>query len=340
MKKKWMIGVLAVCLLLATVTGCKKTPGEGGTPTGPADRTEYMDAAVVTIDGAAVGYREAMLYLQAAKQEYESAYGGDIWKYMLNEDGTTLGEWVKNQTLEQILYVKIVCAQAKRLGIELDSEEKNRVAERTEEYMGRAEYETLALYGIARKDVERVYSDTMLAQKIYDSVTLNVDTDISNDEAAQKHLQSLMLKNYHEDELGNRSALTVQELIAALDRFDKLYKDAQETTDFYSLAYANTEDKQYLDVMVGEGDLPAEFAAAYGLAEGEAMQIRTDSGYYIFYCVSEYDEDATVAKKEELIALRQEEEFKKLYEDWRGETKIEMNEVIWKAIGFDLEAEG
>lgn len=340
MKKKWMFVGLTMCLLLATAAGCKKNPGTAENLTGPADRTEYMDDAVVTIDDAEVGYREAMLYLQAAKQEYESAYGGDIWQYMLNADGTTLGEWVKNQTLEQIIYVKIVCAQAKRLGIELDSEEKNRVAERTEEYMGKAEYGTLALYGIARKDVERVYADTMLAQKIYDSVTLNVDTDISNAEAAQKHLQSLMLKNYHEDELGNRSALTVQELIATLDRFDTLYKEAQETKDFYSLAYANTEDKQYLDIMVGEADLPKAFSAAYHLEEGEAMQIRTDSGYYIFYCVSEYDEDATIAKKEEMIARRQEEEFTKLYEDWRGEAKIEMNEVIWKAIGFDLNAEG
>jgi len=340
MKKRSIIGGLVLCLLLATATGCNTNPGGDGNPTGPVDRTEYMDDAVVTIDGAEVGYREAMLYLQAAKREYESAYGGEIWQYILNEDGTTLGEWVKNQTLEQIIYVKIVCAQAKRLGIELDSEEKNRVAERTEEYMGKAEYGTLALYGIARKDVERVYTDTALAQKVYDSVTLNVDTDISNEEAAQKHLQSLMLKNYHEDELGNRVSLTVQELIATLDRFDSLFIEAQETKDFYSLAYANTEDKEYLDVMVGEGDLPEEFRKAYDLNEGEAMQIRTDNGYYIFYCVSEYDEDATIAKKEELIALRQEEEFKKLYDEWRGGAKIDMNEVIWKAIGFDLEAEG
>lgn len=340
MKKKLVTGVLIACLLTATFAGCNKKPGTDGKPTGQIDRSEYMDAAVVTIDGAEVGYREAMLYLQAAKQEYENAYSGEIWQYILNEDGTTLGQWVKNQTLEQIVYVKIVCAQAERLGIELDSEEKNRVAERTEEYMGKAEYETLALYGIARKDVERVYADTALAQKVYDSVTLNVDTDISNAEAAQKHIQSLMLKNYHEDELGNRSSLTVQELIATLDRFDSLYAEAQETNDFYSLAFANTEDKQYLDMMVGEGDLPEEFSAAYHLTAGEAMQIRTDDGYYVFYCVSEYDEDATIAKKEELIALRQEEEFKKLYEEWRSGADIKMNEPIWQAIGFDLEAEG
>lgn len=340
MKKRWMVGCLIVCMLVGVMGGCKKETENNPTLTGMPNRAEYMDDAVVTIDGAGVGYREAMLYLQAAKQEYESAYGGEIWQYILNEDGTTLGEWVKNQTLEQIIYVKLVCAQAKKLGIELDSEEKNRVAERTEEYMGKAEYGTLALYGIARKDVEQVYADTALAQKVYDSVTLNVDTDISNEEAAQKHLQSLMLKNYHEDELGNRTGLTVQELIATLDRFDSLYKEATETKDFYSLAYANTEEKEYLDIMVGEGDLPEELSEAYQLRTGEAMQIRTENGYYVFYCVAEYDEDATIAKKEELIALRQEEAFKKLYEEWQAAAKIEMNEVIWKAIGFDLAAEG
>ncbi|MBE5930660.1 MAG: hypothetical protein E7268_06355 [Lachnospiraceae bacterium] len=337
--KKRLWGGMLIGILLLGLAGCDKIPGGDGKPTGPVDRTEYMDKAVVTIDGTEVNYREAMLYLQAAKREYESAYGEEIWQYVLAEDGSTLGEWVKNRTFEQMIYVKIVCAQAKRLGIELDSEEKNRVAERTEEYMGKAEYSTLALYGIARKDVERVYTDTALAQKIYDSVTLNVDTDISDTEAAQKHIQSLMLKNYHEDELGNRSALTVQELIATLDRFDALYAEAQTTKDFYSLAYANTDDKQYLDMMVGEGDLPEEFAAAYGLSAGEAMQLRTDNGYYIFYCVSEYDEDATIAKKEELIALRQEEEFKKLYEQWRGEAVIETNEAIWEVIGLDLNGE-
>lgn len=335
-----MVLCLLVCILVTGGVGCKKGTENTGKPVETPDRTEYMDKAVVTVDGVEIGYREMMLYLQAAKQEYEGAYGDGIWQYMLDAEGTTLGERVKNRTLEQVIYVKIVCAQAEKLGIELDSEEKNRVVERTEEYMGKAEYGTLAMYGIARKDVESVYADTALAQKVYDNVTLNVDTDISNAEAAQKHLQSLVLKNYHEDELGNRTPLTVQELIGTLDRFDTLYEEAKETKDFYSLAYANTEDKTFLDVMVGEGDLPAELREAYSLETGESVQIRTDSGYYLFYCVSGYDEDATIAKKEEMIALRQEEEFKKLYEDWRRETKIETDEELWKTIGFDLEAEG
>ena len=332
-----------MCLLFSAAmlchAGCKSNGKKTDAPTKAPNRAEYMDESVVTIDGNGVGYREAMLYLESAKREYENAYGKGVWQYALEADGTTLGEWVKEHTLEQMIYIKIICAQAKKLGIELDSEEKSYVAKRTEQYMERAEYNTLAMYGIARKDVEQVYTDTALAQKLYDSITLNIDTDISDAEAAQKHLQSLVLKNYHEDETGGRTSLTVQELIAILDRFDHLYQEATETDDFYSLAYANTEDKEYLDITVGKGDLPTELSAAYDLKNGEALQIRTDNGYYLFYCVSEYDEDATIAKKEEMIAARQEAAFRDLYESWKTECKVELNEELWETMGQDLAAE-
>lgn len=339
MKKKGFLLCLLLGVALLWGAGCKGDGKKTDAPSKTPDRTEYMNETVVTIDGTGVGYREAMLYLESAKREYENAYGKGVWQYELEADGTTLGEWVKEQTLERMIYIKIVCAQAKRLGIELDSEEKSYVAKRTEQYMEKAEYDTLAMYGIARKDVEQVYTDTALAQKLYDNITLNVDTDVSDAEAAQKHLQSLMLKNYHEDEVGTRTSLTVQELIATLDRFDYLYREAEETDDFYSLAYANTEDKEYLDIMVGKGDLPDELSAAYNLKNGEAMQIRTDNGYYLFYCVSEYDEDATIAKKEEIIATRQQEAFRDLYESWKADCKVELNETLWETMGRDLAAE-
>lgn len=343
MKKKKPTRVLFVAVLGTVVLcfGCKKKEKPlPPAPTGGLKNEAYLDDAAVTVDGVSVSYREAMLYLQSARQEYEGAYGSSIWQYALNEDGSSLGEWVKDQTLEKIIYIKVICAQAKKQGLELDSEERSVIAQRTEEYMQKAEYGALSLYGIARKDVENVYMDNALAQKLYDTVTLNVDTDISNSEAAQKHIQSLMLKNYHEDELGNRSALTVLELIATLDRYDALYEEAKKTEDFYSLAFANTEDKELLDIWVGKGDLPEKFAAAYQLKTGELLQIKEENGYYIFYCASDYDEDATQAKKEEMIALRQEKAFEEVYEGWRADAKVEVNEELWKAIGFDMDAKG
>lgn len=339
-RKKVIAALLFTSCLCSVFGGCKKKKPQAPPRPGQPNNAEYLDDAAITVDGVSVSYREAMLYLQAAKAEYESAYGGEIWQYMLNEDGTSLGEWVKEQTLEKIIYIKIVCSEAKRRGIELDSEEKNQIGDRTEEYMRQVEYEELALYGIGRKDVESVYTDNAIAQKLYDSVTLNVDTDISDEEAAQKRIQSMMLKNYHEDELGNRSPLTVMEMIATLDKYDSLFEEAKNTKDFYSLAFSNTDDKQYLDQWVAEGELPSEFSAAYGLNAGEAMQLRLEDGFYIFYCASDYDEEVMRQKKEELIALRQEKAFSEAFELWRQSSKVEINEVLWKSIGFDMDAQG
>ena len=108
MKKKGFL----LCLLLGAAVlccgGCKGDGKKTNAPTKTPDRTEYMDESVVTIDGTGVGYREAMLYLESAKREYENAYGKGVWQYELEADGTTLGEWVKEHTLEQMIYIKIV----------------------------------------------------------------------------------------------------------------------------------------------------------------------------------------------------------------------------------------
>ena len=50
--------------------------------------------------------------------------------------------------------------------------------------------------------------------------------------------------------------------------------------------------------------------------------------------------DATYEKKEEMIATRQEEEFKTRYKEWRGATHIEVNEDVWDALDFYMESEG
>jgi len=68
--------------------------------------------------------------------------------------------------------------------------------------------------------------------------------------------------------------------------------------------------------------------------------IETTDYYYIFYCVTDFDVDATHAKKEEIIADRQEKEFQTRYKEWRGTTHIEVNEEIWDALDFDMESVG
>ena len=342
-KKRWLRLVAAgimvgVCLF---GTACGKGDGTSATPTQSVGKNGWQEGRVVRIDDTQVDYREAMLYLQSTKEEYEAMYGEEIWQYELAEDGSTLGEWVKDQTLEQIIYMKIICNQAEAMGISLDEEDWTNINEQTLDYMAHFQDSELLLYGIDEDIVKQIYADNALALKVYESVTLNVEVEIPEEEARQRHYQCLNIKNYRVDPMGNRVSLTVLELIEVMDKVDALHEKAKTTSDFYALAFANTEDDTYLDVTIGKGDLPAEIEEeVLSMQTGDLKLVKTPTDYYIFYCVSDYEEDATHEKKEELIAIEQEAEFQKLYKKWKQETDVEINEEIWKAIGFETSAQG
>ena len=332
-------GMMACICLFSTA--CGKGGDATITPTQSVGKNGWQEGSVVRIGEIQVDYREAMLYLQSTKEEYEAMYGKDIWQYELAEDGSTLGEWVKDQTLEQIIYMKIICNQAEAMGISLDEEDWTNINEQTLDYMAHFQDNELLLYGIDEEIVKQIYADNALALKVYESVTLNVEVEISEEEARQRRYQCLNIKNYRVDPMGNRVSLTVLELIEVMDEVNELHEKAKTTSDFYALAFANTEDDTYLDVTIGIGDLPTEIEAeVLNMQTGELKLVKTPTDYYIFYCVSDYEEDATREKKEELIAIQQEAEFQKLYKTWKQETDVEINEEIWKAIGFETGAQG
>ena len=83
-----------------------------------------------------------------------------------------------------------------------------------------------------------------------------------------------------------------------------------------------------LNITVGKGDLSEKAEAeAFALSAGEITPVIWDDEYcYIFYCVNTFDIDATLAKKEEMITERRKEAFKDIYETWKKETVVTINE--------------
>jgi len=304
--------------------------------------TVWTEGSMLRIGDTQVDYREGLVYLNAVQQDYEQYYGSDIWNYVVDAQGNTMGGLIKDQTLEQIIYIKVVCQKASELGIVLSEEELHRVDEQTAEYMARLQESDLLLHGVNADIVRRIYSDNLLARKTYEVTTLNVNTDIPDEEAAQRKFQTIAIRNFKIDASGNRAAYEETERLELEARVENLRQQALETENFYKLASVSTENSDMLEVTGGAGDFPKEYEEELlNMKAGEVSSIvKTEDYYYIYYCVSEFDVDATYEKKEEIIADRQEEEFRTRYKEWRGTTHIEVNEEVWDALDFDMESVG
>ena len=300
-------------------------------------QTVWQEGSMLRIDDTQVDYREGLIYLNAVQEEYEQYYGNDIWKYSVDSTGNTMGSLIKQQVLEQIIYIKVVCRKADELAIVLSEEELLQVEEQTKSYMDKIKGSNLLLHGINIDIARRIYADNLLARKTFEVTTLNVDTNIPDEEAKQSRFQTIAVRNYKIDASGKKVYYEGAELTDVLARVESLRTQALTTDNFYKLATANTEDATMLEITGGEGDFPEEYEnKVLGLKAGQLSEvIATEDYFYIFYCVTEFDEDATQAKKEEIILLRQEEEFERCYKEWKEQIEIEVNEEVWNTIGFN-----
>lgn len=332
----WLkILIFVVVLVLAAIIFGRK--GED-----KPKETVWQEGSMLRIGDTQVDYREGLVYLNAVQQDYEQYYGSEIWQYAVDAQGNTMGEVIKEQTLEQIIYIKVVCQKASELGIVLSEEELQTVDRQTADYMAKLQESDLLLHGVNSDIIRRIYADNLLARKTFEVTTLNVDTDIPDEEAAQHKFYTIAIRNFKIDASGNRISYEGTEAEELAARVENLRAQALESTDFYKFASANTEDSDMLEITGGIGDFPAEYEdAVLALNTGEISEVvKTNDYYYIFYCVTDFDVDATHEKKEEMIAQRQEEEFKNRYQEWREIIPVEVHDEIWDALDFDMKSVG
>lgn len=341
MRKIKKIGTILIALTLATsLWACSKnkdkdvTNQDGVTVAPEMSAQEKQGKTVLTVNDITVSYEEAVLYLQSRKEEIEELYGKDVWSLVVDEEGTTYEQLLKDSVYEEIEYLMLVCSKAEELGITLSEDELLDVDEYTSDFISNFSSEALEYYNVNKGVVNKIYKDNMLANKIYESLTLNVDTEVSDELARQAVFQYILVGKYGYDTNGNRVEYTEEQKNEAKARAEKLREEALDANNFYDFAAANSDDEDEVEIIVGKGDMMEELEkVAFSLEEGEISEvIDTEDGYFILHCVSLLDREATDSKKEDIIIERQEEAFDKEYSKWEKEKVVKLNEDIWKSI--------
>jgi len=289
---------------------------------------------VVSVGNKKVLYSETMAYFKSFQVQMEAQYGSEIWGYDFG-GGQTFEELAKQDIMNMIVQNKIISDKAGSFNVSISEDEEAEIKEYTTKFLAGITDEDKATYGITEEIVTNILKDDLLKQKVYEAATLDVDTEVSDEEAKQVTIQHLLIKTQKTNEEGKTVDFTEKEKAEARKKAENLLKEAKETEDFYKLAEANTDDSS-VEYTFGKGEMVKPFEeAAFAMKQGEVSDIvETDYGFHILYCVSDFDEDATQEQKEQIISERQSDVFQKLYEEWNKEANVKVNDELWGSITF------
>lgn len=292
---------------------------------------------VFRIETAVCTLPEIMVYITNIQNQYENAYGEEIWD--IDSGDTTLEDNVKDIALAQIAQIKTMNLMALKYGVELDEEEKTQAALAAETYYGSLNETEISAMNITKDTITGLYCEYALAQKVYEYIIKDINPEISDDEARTITVQHILLKTYAVDGTGKKIEYTDKAKEKACSTAYEVWKKAKEGEDFDELIRHYSEDDKST-YSFGKGEMDPEFEkAAFNLATGEISDVvETESGYDIIKCISTFDKEETDSNKIKIVEKRKEEVFGQEYDNFVNTLTKRLNEELWDSIGFIRDA--
>ncbi len=295
---------------------------------------------VVTIGGEKVTVGVANFFARYQQAEYETYYSGvmgeDMWSTEISK-GKSYEETVKNHILETLENMYVLEDHMGDYKVEITEEEKKKISEAAKAFDEANGLEEKEAVSGTTENVERMLTLVTIQEKMQKAMVADVDTEVSDEEAAQKSMQYVNLSLTKTKEDGSTEQMTEEEKAEAKKKAEAFQKAVKEGADF-----AKTAKEKELEVKTmtfdEETTTPDEglMTKANKLGEGEVSEvIETDSGYYVLKVTSLLDREATDAEKESIAEERKEKQYKDLCEEWKKDVKIEVNEKVWDKISFE-----
>ena len=140
-----------------------------------------------------LGEAEFMLrYNQAKTQGYLGAmFGGETNVFLqdLTGNGQAYGETVKESVMNDLKEMTILEQHMSDYNVELTEDEKSAIEEAAKEFMAANDKDVLKEMAATEETVTRILTLYTIQSKMETAIEADVDTEVSDDEAAQKSIQ-------------------------------------------------------------------------------------------------------------------------------------------------------
>lgn len=291
MKKRLFALALAGVLAAATLTGCGSLKG---------------DETVATVDDTKIDADLANFfarYTQATYETYYSAYlGEDMWNSDAS-DGETYEESVKSSVLKSLEDMILLEKHMEDYDVSITDEDKAMIKETTQQFLNDNSLDDKNLVSGNEKTVNRALTLMAVQQKMRIAIQAGADTEVSDEEAAQKSMDYVFISYQTKDDSGNSKDVSDDEKAQLKSQAEAIASGLKEGGDLNALAEEQGATVQTLtfdkDTTSPDEDL---IKAADALGEGESTDvIETEKGCYVAKVTSLLDRTATDSKKSQIV---------------------------------------
>lgn len=334
-KRRFAALFLVFCMLAPVLGGC----GGKETDTKVILYTGFKKDEVFRIETMSCMLPEVMVYLTNTQDQYENAFGSQIWQTNLGD--VSLEDNIKETVLAQLAQIKTMNLLAQRHGVQLDEEELALTEEAADTYYSSLNQTEREVMQVDREVIARLYAEFALANKVYEYIIKDINPEISDDEARTITVQHILIRTYVQDGTGKKIEFSDKDKKEAYERAAEILALAREEgADFEELVLNYSEgDKGNYSFGKGETD-PAFEEAAFNLGKGEISDIiETRYGYHIIKCINTFNREETDANKIKIVEKRKEEVFGQEYDAFVSTLTRTINQSLWDSISFSINEE-
>ncbi len=321
--------LISVTLLTALLSGC----GMDALNRKVVFTTGFSEDEVFRIEDSTCSLSEALFYLVNTQKGYENSFGKEIWD--VATDSGTVEDRLKNSVLAKVAQIKVMNLLAVENEIELDDDEIAKAASKAQEYYsGLSGEDIAAMNDITLEEVEDIYKEQAVADKLYDYIIRDINPEISDDEARTITVEHILIKTYSLDENGEKVPYTPGEKDAAHMRIREILKKILNEESSFEELMAQYNEADEGTISFGKGDMESEYdTAAFNLGTEQVSGIvETSEGYVIIKCISTFNREETEANKVKIVEDRKREVFGAQYDAFVTTLTKELNEKLWDSI--------
>ena len=309
-----------------------------------------------TVDGEEISMGVLSFYTRfqqaQTSQMYMSMMGTDasgIWDQVEDEEeGTTYGDSLRDDALNQLEEMCLLKLHAEEYEVSISDEEQKKIEEAAAQFMEDNTEETEASLAVNQDDIERFLEPATYYQKMRDPIQDDVDTEVSDEEAAQTTITYVQVQDSEETEESTESTDSesassdtaesedseeesvdaqtqaqevLEQVLASADAdMDAIAQSVDENLNASTVSYSTNDEE---DTTVPD----ALKEAVSGLQDGEVVSslVENEGSYYVVRLDQAFDEEATENQKDTIISERKQDLYDETIQGWRDEADIQEN---------------